>query len=65
AVTSVRIAHDDPFLDAQVAAAQRRFIGSDGAWRWTISNTPVTAVIGATLAVAIAAKPVYPIQVFM
>lgn len=65
AVSSARLAHDDPFLDAQVAAAQRRFIGSDGAWRWTISNAPITAVVGATIGTAIAAKPVYPVQVFM
>ena len=65
AVTSKRIAHDDPFLDSQIALAQRRFIGTDGAWRWTISNAPITGVIGATLSVAIAAKSVSPIQVFL
>lgn len=65
AVTSKRLAHDDPFLDSQVASAQRRFIGSDGAWRWTISSTPITGVVGATLSVAIAAKTVSPVQVFL
>lgn len=65
AVTAKRIAHDDPFLDSQVAVAQRRFIGTDGAWRWTISNAPITGVVGATLSVAIAAKSVVPVQVFL
>jgi hypothetical protein len=65
AVTSQRIAHDDPFLDSQIASAQRRFIGSDGAWRWTISKSPITGVVGATLGVAIAAKSFHPIQVFL
>jgi len=65
AVTAKRIAHDDPYLDSQVAVAQRRFIGSEGAWRWTISNAPITGVIGATLSVAIAAKSVAPVQVFL
>jgi hypothetical protein len=65
AVTSRRLAHDDPFLDSQIASAQRRFIGSDGAWRWTISKTPVTGVVAATIGVAIAAKSFYPVQVFM
>ena len=65
AVTAKRIAHDDPFLDSQVASAQRRFIGSEGAWRWTISGTPITGVVGMTLSVAIAAKSVVPVQVFL
>jgi len=65
AVTAKRIAHDDPFLDSQVASAQRRFIGKDGAWRWTISGTPITGVVGMTLSVAIAAKSVVPVQVFL
>jgi hypothetical protein len=65
AVTSKRMAHDDPFIDSQVASAQRRFVGTDGAWRWTISKTPVTGVVATTLAVAIAAKTIAPVQVFM
>jgi hypothetical protein len=65
AVTARRIAHDDPFLDSQVAVAQRRFVGSEGAWRWTISNAPITGVVAATFAVAIAAKAVTPVQVFL
>jgi hypothetical protein len=65
AITSKRIAHNDPFLDAQVASAQRRFVGGDGAWRWTISNAPVTGVVAATFAVAYAAKNVGPVQVFI
>jgi hypothetical protein len=65
AVAAKRIAHDDPHLDSQIASAQRRFIGSDGAWRWTISASPITSVVGATLSVAIAAKSVSPVQVFL
>jgi hypothetical protein len=65
AVSSKRLAHDDPYLDSQVALAQRRFIGNEGAWRWTISNAPITGVIGATLSVAIAAKRMAPVQVFL
>jgi hypothetical protein len=65
AVVAKRLAHDDPFLDSQVASAQRRFIGNEGAWRWTISGVPITGVIAATLAVAIAAKSVTPVQVFL
>jgi hypothetical protein len=65
AVTSQRVAHDDPFLDSQIASAQRKFVGSDGSWRWTISGTPITGVIAATLGVAIAAKSFYPVQVFL
>jgi hypothetical protein len=65
AVTSQRLAHDDPFLDSQIAGAQRRFIGTDGAWRWTISNAPVTGVVAATFGTAIAAKSFHPVQVFM
>jgi hypothetical protein len=65
AVTAKRLAHDDPLLDSQIALAQRRFVGSEGAWRWTISNAPITVVIGATLGVAIAAKSSTPVQVFL
>jgi hypothetical protein len=65
AVTAKRIAHDDPFIDSQVASAQRRFIGSDGAWRWTISGTPITGLVASTFAVAIAAKTLAPVQVFL
>jgi len=64
-VASKRIAHDDPHLDSQVATAQRRFIGSDGSWRWTISNTPITSVVGATYATMFAMKAVSPVQVFV
>jgi hypothetical protein len=65
AVSAKRIAHDDPYLDSQVASAQRRFVGKEGAWRWTISGAPITGVVGMTLAVAIAAKSVAPVQVFL
>jgi len=65
AVIAKRIAHDDPFLDAQVSSAQRRFVGSDGAWRWTISGVPITGVVAMTMGVAIAAKSVKGVQVFL
>jgi hypothetical protein len=65
AVISRRIAHDDPYIDSQIAGAQRRFVGTDGAWRWTISKKPATGVMATTLAVSIAAKAVRPIQVFL
>jgi hypothetical protein len=65
AVTSRRIAHDNAFLDSQIATVQRRFVGTDGAWRWTISKSPVTGVVAATFAVAIAAKSFAPVQVFL
>ena len=65
AVTAKRVAHDDPFLDSQVASAQRRFVGADGAWRWTISGTPITGVVAMTFGVAIAAKSETPVQVFL
>lgn len=65
AVSARRLAHDDPYLDSQIASAQRRFVGSDGAWRWTISAAPITAVIGATLSVATASKAVKGAQVFL
>jgi len=64
-VVSVRIAHDDPHLDSQIAGAQRRFIGSDGGWRWAITASPVTSVVGATLAAMYAMKGVSPVQVFV
>jgi len=64
-VIAERVAHDDPFLDSQIAIAQRRFLGSDGSWRWTISGTPITGVMCATMSVAISAKAFHPVQVFM
>ena len=42
---SKRLAHDDPFLDSEVNIAQRRYIGSDGDWRWIITPDPVTSVV--------------------
>lgn len=64
AVMHGRIAHDDPHLDAQVASAQRRFIGKDGQWRWSISQAPITSVVGMTLATMYAMKAVMPLQLF-
>jgi hypothetical protein len=65
AVLNQRIAHDDPHLDSQVAAAQRRFVGQEGQWRWTISGTPITSVVAATFATMYAMKAMAPIQVFV
>lgn len=65
AVMHQRIAHDDPHLDSQIATAQRRFIGKDGQWRWTIANTPITSVQGVTFATMYAMKAVMPVQVFV
>lgn len=47
-----RIVHNDPFLDAEISGAERRMIGKDGGWRWSItaSQTPITSVVAATLA---------------
>lgn len=64
-VISQRIAHDDPHLDSQMSGAQRRFVGTDGAWRWTISNVPCTSVVGATLSTVYAMRAVSPVQVFI
>ena len=65
AVSSRRLAHDDAYIDSQIALAQRRFVGSDGAWRWTISKVPITGTVAATIAVAVAAKLDSPVQVFL
>jgi hypothetical protein len=65
AVIAKRIAHDDAIFDSQIAGAQRRFIGSDGSWRWAISVVPVTAVVGMTFATMYAAKTLSPVQVFL
>lgn len=65
AVMSQRVAHDDPFLDSEIAIARRKFVGTDGGWRWMITPNPVTSVIATTLAVAFANKAVTPVQVFI
>lgn len=65
AVVSKRLAHDDPFLDSEINVAQRRFIGSDGGWRWVITPEPVTSVVASTLATAYANKAIAPIQIFL
>ena len=64
-VTARRIAHDDPHLDSQIGMAQRRFVGSEGAWRWTISNAPITSVVAATFSTMYAMKAVSSVQVFV
>lgn len=65
AVIARRMVHDDPVLDAQISGAQRRFVGSEGSWRWSISGTnPVTAVIAMTYAVSWAAKYGGQAQIF-
>jgi len=65
AVASKRIAHDDPHLDSQILSAQRRFVGKDGGWRWSITPNPSTSVIAATLAIAYAAEAIMPVQLFI
>jgi hypothetical protein len=70
AVTSKRIAHDDPYLDAQIAGAQRRFVGAEGSWRWVIGGSSSgipqsTGVIAATYAVSWAARNAGTAQVFI
>ena len=70
AVTSKRLAHDDPYLDAQIAGAQRRFIGAEGSWRWVIGGSTSgipqsTGVIAATYAVSWAARNAGTAQVFI
>lgn len=65
AVTSGRLAHDDPYLDSQIAVAQRRFIGQEGAWRWAISGSPSTGTVAATLASMVAARGAKPVQIFI
>lgn len=65
AVISNRLVHGDPYLDSQIAKAQRRFVGSDGAWRWAISQTPINGVVAMTMASALAAKQSAPVQVFI
>lgn len=65
AVISQRMVHNDPYLDSQIAKAQRRFIGSEGPWKWAISHTPINGVVATTMAVAIAANETAPAQVFV
>lgn len=64
AVSSKRVAHDDPYLDSQVAGGNRRFVGSEGGWRWITSVVPMNGLVAATLAVSFAPKPLAPAQVF-
>lgn len=65
AVIANRLVHNDSYLDSQVAKAQRRFIGSDGAWRWSISQSPINGVVAMTMAVAMAAKASGPVQIYV
>jgi hypothetical protein len=65
AVASRRVAHDDPHLDSELLGAQRRFVGKDGGWRWSISPNPVTSLMATTLAVAVASQSLVPVQVFI
>jgi hypothetical protein len=66
AVGSKRLAHDDPLLDMQQAWAARRYVGKEGAWRWAVSASagPITSVVAATLATALAQKVAHRAQVF-
>jgi hypothetical protein len=65
AVIARRIAHDDPHLDSQVLSAQRRFVGTEGQWRWAIAEHPATTLVAATIAVAYASKFNAPVQLFI
>jgi phage terminase large subunit-like protein len=65
AVVAKRVAVDDAHLDAQVGSAQRRFVGTDGQWRWAISAAAITSVIAMTFAVSLAARAEAPVQVFL
>ena len=65
AVTSGRLAHDDPYLDSQIAGSQRRFVGTEGAWRWAIAGNPITGTVAATLASMVAAGAIAPVQIFI
>jgi hypothetical protein len=62
-----RIVHSDPFLDAEISGANRRMIGNDGAWRWSIttSQTPITSVVAATLAFSGASRVPRAVQIFL
>ena len=65
AVSSKRIAHNDPRFDSEIASAQRRFIGKDGSWKWAISLTPITSVVSMTMATMHASKAAAPVQFFL
>jgi len=64
-VTSQRLVHNDPFLDGQMSKAQRRMVGSDGAWKWAISAAPITGIVAATLCTSVAARALKPVQLFV
>lgn len=64
-VLSRRLVHNDPYLDSQVAKAQRRYVGNDGGWRWAISQGAINGLISATIATSIAARESSPVQVFI
>jgi len=61
-----RIVHNDPFLDAEIAGANRRMVGNDGGWRWSIttSQTPITSVVAVTLAFSGASRVPRSVQIF-
>jgi hypothetical protein len=65
AVIAGRLVHNDPYLDTQISKAQRRFIGSDGSWKWAISQTPINGVVASTMATSIAASESGAAQVFV
>jgi hypothetical protein len=54
---SGRLAHNDPLFDHQLPLAGKRFVGSEGAWRWSLSHSAgdVDAVIAMTMAAHAAA----------
>jgi hypothetical protein len=62
-LTSGRLAHNDPLFDYQLPMAAKRFVGSDGAWRWGVqaSAGDIDAVIALTMAAHAAAyRPPVP-----
>jgi hypothetical protein len=61
-----RIVHNDPLLDAEISGANRRMIGNDGGWRWSIttSQTTITSVVASTLAFSGASRVPLAVQLW-
>ena len=65
-VASLRIAHNDPLLDAEMASAARRMVGLEGQWRWSVTASvgAITTVVASTLAASIASREQPRLQIF-
>jgi hypothetical protein len=65
-LSSGRLAHRDPLLDHQLPQAAKRYVGSDGAWRWGIkaSAGDIDAIVAMTYAAHAAAYVPLPVQLF-